>query len=370
MQFPGLKTAIGLRLFSLYRSMQISLHDLTYLFWECTLRCNLNCRHCGSDCRKESAVPDMPVEDFLQVLDEIRKDHNPSRIMLALTGGEPLLRRDLEHCGSQFAKRGFPWGIVTNGFLLTRDRLEGLLEAGMRSITVSLDGMAESHNRLRGNQQSFDKAYEAITLCSRADGLNFDVVTCVHDKNLLELSELKDTLVGLGVRKWRLFTIFPKGRSETVGELNLESSKFVCLLDFISACREEGKVEVSYGCEGFLGPYEGKVRKGYFFCRAGVSIGSVLADGSISACPSLRDDFVQGNIYTDSFTDCWENRYATMRDRSWARTGPCRDCREFKWCNGNGLHLRTGTGRELLTCHHQKIREGVGRVAGERQDPW
>lgn len=69
------------------------------------------------------------------------------------------------------------------------------------------------------------------------------------------------------------------------------------MLDFIAGCRNRKIIEVSYGCEGFLGEYEGKVRGSYFFFRAGINVASILADGSISACPSLREDFAQGNIY-------------------------------------------------------------------------
>ena len=72
-------------------------HELHQLFWECTLRCNLNCRHCGSDCRMLSETADMPLEDFLKVLDEIRQHEDPSKVMVITTGGEPTMRRDLAH---------------------------------------------------------------------------------------------------------------------------------------------------------------------------------------------------------------------------------------------------------------------------------
>ena len=66
-------------------------HILDYLFWECTLRCNLNCLHCGSDCLKISETPDMPVKDFIEVLDDIRINYRPANLFVCITGGEPLL---------------------------------------------------------------------------------------------------------------------------------------------------------------------------------------------------------------------------------------------------------------------------------------
>ena len=109
------------------------------------------------------------------------------------------------------------------------------------------------------------------------------------------------------------------------------------------------------GCEGFLGAFEGRCRNNYFFCRAGISIGSVLADGSISACPSLRGDYIQGNIYNESFATCWNTRFDTMRNRQWTKTGECASCKVFTWCNGNGLHLLNEKTGELLMCQYAML---------------
>ena len=120
-------------------------HPLRQLFWECTLRCNLNCRHCGSDCKHVSAVKDMPKEDFLRVLDEVRRVEESHKVMVILTGGEPLMRTDLEECGRAIYEKEFPWGMVSNGLALTRTRLDGLLASGLRAITISLDGLEKEH---------------------------------------------------------------------------------------------------------------------------------------------------------------------------------------------------------------------------------
>ena len=119
---------------------------------------------------------------------------------------------------------------------------------------------------------------------------------------------------------------------------------------FIRDTRRDGRIRASYGCEGFLGNYEGDVRDTFFFCQAGVSVASVLADGSISACASIRSDYHQGNIYTDHFMDVWEQRFRPFRDRSWMKQGECADCRFFRYCRGGGMHLRDGDG-QLAFCH-------------------
>jgi len=348
---------IALELFRRYKKNEKKLHHLNYIFWECTLRCNLNCLHCGSDCKKESQVKDMPVEDFIRAIDDIKEIVNPNKTMIVFTGGEPLLRKDLEVCGKQLYERGFPWGIVSNGLQLSGNRLESLLNAGMRAITISLDGLDSSHNWLRGNRNSFNNAVKSIGFLSQVPDLGFDIVTCVNQKNFAELPQLKELLIENGVKQWRLFTVFPIGRAKIYNELQLPPQQFKQLFDFIAKERKNGDIKINYGCEGFLGNYESEVRDNLFFCRAGVNIASVLIDGSISACPNLRENFVQGNIYTDSFREIWENKYSLFRNREWLKTGECEECEYFKYCEGNGMHLRDENGN-LLFCHLNRIKEG------------
>jgi len=353
---PSFRQRIALNVFTGYRKTNAKLHDLTYLFWECTVRCNIKCQHCGSDCSPDDGSKDMPADDFLNVTSEIRKHYNPNKLMIVLTGGEPLMRSDLEDIGKALYEQGYPWGMVTNGYAMTAGRFQRLLGAGLRSITISLDGLEEEHNWLRGRSTSFQKACEAIGMAATTPDIAFDVVTCVNARNIAQLGQLKATLIAMGVKHWRLFTITPIGRAKENKELFISDEQFLQLMNFISDCRKEEKIIASYGCEGYLGSFEGNVRAGYFFCRAGINIASVLNDGSISACPNNSRKVVQGNIYTDEFMDVWENRYQIMRDRSWTKSGKCADCKEFKWCNGNGLHLRNFETGDVMVCHIEKLR--------------
>lgn len=348
----SIKKKIIFALFRQHKRNQAKLHDLTYLFWECTLRCNLNCIHCGSDCSKEALVPDMPLADFLKVLDSITPHVTPSNTMIVLTGGEPLMRPDLEACGKAIAERGFPWGMVTNGFALSPSRFASLLDAGLRSITISMDGLnAVTHDWFRGKKDSWTKAIAAAEMVAHTPNLMYDVVTCVNQRSIDHLEDIYALLLSKGVNRWRLFTIFPKGRAKEHAELQLSQVQFIRLMEFIKQARTKPEMHVSYGCEGYLGKYELEVRDNPFYCQAGIHIGSVLADGAISACPSLRADYIQGNIYTDDFWTVWNTRYQNMRNRQWTRTGKCATCSAYKDCEGNGLHLRDENSGELLCCH-------------------
>lgn len=328
-------------------------HPLRQLFWECTWRCNLSCRHCGSDCKSSSTQPDMPAEDFMRVIDSLLPHVDRHRLNIVITGGEPLVRSDIEEVGLELYRREIPWGIVTNGVLLNERRFESLRRSGLHSLTISLDGLEDSHNWMRGHAKSFRCALGAIRMAAGAEDIHFDVVTCVNRRSLAELDALKELLIDAGVKRWRLFTIFPSGRAAAHPEFDLGQPELRTLMDFIVATRKEGRIHPSFCCEGFLAGYEGLVRDYFFECQAGVTVASVLLDGGIGACPSIRADYRQGNIYTDDFWDVWQNRFDTYRDRRWMKRGICADCSFWRYCEGNGMHLRGADGN-IMHCHLAK----------------
>ncbi len=350
-----LRKKIALNIFdNLYRKT-VEEHRLRTLFWEMTLRCNLNCRHCGSDCRADMSVKDMPLEDFLRVLDEeVTPNVDPREVLVIFSGGEVLMRKDLELAGAEVAQRGYPWGMVTNGVALTPERLAALIKAGLRSISVSLDGFAEAHNHIRRSESSFDKATAAIHEILKYENLACDIITCLTPQMVEHLEEFKEWLIAQGVGSWRIFSIFPAGRAAHDPTLNLSNEEFRTTLDFIKRTRKEGRIDVSYACEGFLGDYEAEVRDHFYQCAAGVSVASIRVDGSISGCTSVRGNFSQGNIYHDHFWEVWQNRFEPFRNREWARKGECADCEMWHHCQGGGMHLRDNEG-ELMYCHYRKL---------------
>ncbi len=351
----GLRKRIALNIFSdLYTSV-VDEHRLDTLFWECTLRCNLSCRHCGSDCRVEPAMPDMPLADFLKTLDEQITPHvNPADVLIIFSGGEVLMREDLEQAGAEVARRGYPWGMVTNGMALTEERLERLVNAGLRSISVSLDGFEREHNHIRCNPLSYERALAAVRRIVQRREMACDVVTCVTAPLLPQLPAFRDMLIAEGVKHWRLFSIFPMGRAKDDPSLRLTDVQFRELMEFIRTTRREGKIDASYACEGFLGGYEAEVRDHFYQCAAGISVASIRVDGAISGCTSIRANFHQGNIYQDDFWDVWQNRFEPFRKREWARRGVCADCRMFRYCLGGGMHLHDDNG-DLLYCHYRQL---------------
>ena len=347
--FPGLRK----KAFQRFKKTETKIHELNYLFWECTSRCNLSCLHCGSDCSKDNSTEDMPLADFLSALDTIKSKSD--NFTVVLTGGEPLLRTDIELCGREIRKHGARWSLVSNGYLYDLQKHISLLNAGLGALTLSLDGLEETHNWLRNTNNSFSKVDTAINLAASSSRLNFDVVTCVNSRNIHELSSIYTYLTGKGVKAWRLFTIVPIGRAKNNQELLLTDFQFKELMDFISLKRKQNSIDIKFSCEGYVGPYELKVRDSFFFCRAGINIGSILKDGSISSCPNIDRTLSQGNIYKDNFYEVWESRFHPFRDRSWTKTGKCESCSDYLFCQGNGLHNWHNNKKNVLICHKEKL---------------
>ena len=262
---------LALEIFRRMKRERIEEHPLRQLFWECTLRCNVRCRHCGSDCKSSPSTPDMPLEDFLKVLDSIATHTDPHNVFVIISGGEPTVREDLETCAKEISRRGYPWGMVCNGLYLTRQRLHNLIRNGMSSISISLDGLEDVHNWMRRHPESFDRAVNAIREITAIPELTFDVIPCVTRRSLPQLSAMKELLISLGVKRWRVSTIFPVGRAAEEPEFRMNGEELKQVLDFIRDTRKEGIIRASYACEGFLGNYEGEVRNTPFFCSAGVS---------------------------------------------------------------------------------------------------
>jgi radical SAM enzyme (rSAM/lipoprotein system) len=302
----------------------------------------------------DSSSPDMPLIDFLSALDTIKEP--AKNFIVVITGGEPLLRKDIEICGREIRKRGMRWSLVSNGLLYNPDRQNSLINAGMGALTISLDGLEQSHNWLRNSGTSFKKVEEAIGIAASSLRLNFDVVTCVNKRNIGELPAILEFLTGKGVKAWRLFTIIPIGRAKDEPDLKLNSQQFTGLMDFINETRKKGIIDLKFSCEGYVGRYESKVRDAPFFCRAGINIGSILIDGSISACPNIDRSFSQGNIYKDNLYDIWQTGFEPFRNRTWTRRGKCAGCSEYRDCLGNGFHNWHGEKKEVLVCHNEKVK--------------
>jgi radical SAM protein with 4Fe4S-binding SPASM domain len=334
--------AVKDQLHSLYKKAECADHPLLYLFMEITRKCNLHCRHCGSDCSSIVTAPSLTTPSWLTLIDTMA-DTFRSKPAINLTGGEPLLHEDFPVIVKRLFERNFRWGIVSNGYVLDKPMLDLLTGNGVTSITISLDGTEESHNWLRCNNQSYSRAVAAIRMIALAGIEHSDVVTCVNPLNLDQLDSVAKVLIDNGVKAWRLFRIFPAGRGGVNKELHLSFDATQRLLDWIadrkSLFAKQG-LDINLSCEGWL-PFaeNSRVRDQPFFCRAGINIASILHDGTITGCSNNASQFYEGSVLSDNFAYIWEHGFRKFRKRDWISNSSCGTCCYVKKCQGGSVHL-------------------------------
>uniref|UniRef100_UPI003FF0712B radical SAM protein n=1 Tax=Anaerobutyricum hallii TaxID=39488 RepID=UPI003FF0712B len=179
-------------------------YRLKTLFWEATLRCNAFCEFCGSRCG-EVSCNEISGEKIEKVFEDIADAYNPGSIMINVTGGEPILRKDLFEVMEKASDMGFPWGMVSNGSLIDKCIIQKMKQSGMKTISISLDGMEETHNRLRKIENGFQKTVQAIKDLKQAAFLNqIEVTTVVNHYNIEQLEEMYSMIKSFGIDSWRV----------------------------------------------------------------------------------------------------------------------------------------------------------------------
>ena len=332
-----------LTLYKAYKEEERKKHPLIDLFWECTLTCNAKCKHCGSSAEKKKYDGELSTNEIKAAFKQIADDFDAGKILINVTGGEPLVRQDLCEV-MEYATNtlGFHWGMTTNGILLNNENILKLKAANMETISVSIDGLEEIHDKFRGVQGSYKTIINNIKKLKEADFVkHIQVTTVFHKDNITQLEELYNIMLDLNLDSWRLVSMDPIGRANENEDLLLDGKDIKKLLDFIKAKNNKKKLELSYGCPGFLGlEYERDVRRGYFYCRTGINVASILYNGDLFVCPNVpkRKELIQGNIRTDNFKDVWDNKYKFFRDINRTKCDECVKCENWDYCLGGSLH--------------------------------
>jgi radical SAM protein len=193
--------------------------------WEITRACAFACRHCRAEAQPRRDPRELTTGEAFQLINQIREFGDP---ILVVTGGDPMMRRDLFDVLGYAVERGLRTSLTpTTTRLVTPQALRRVRDTGVRRIAISIDGpTAEVHDAFRGFPGSFDTAL-AIVRDALDAGLSFQVNTTVSRYNLHLLDELSELVARLGAVQWSLFFLVPTGRATTADMIAAEEHERV-----------------------------------------------------------------------------------------------------------------------------------------------
>lgn len=307
-----------------------------------TRRCNLACAHCyldaGSRC-EGGAAGELSTAEVRAVLDDIAALSNET--MVVLTGGEPLLRPDLDAIARHASGLGLMVVVGTNGSLLDEARAARLREAGVRGVGISLDSLkAEVHDAFRGVAGSWLGGMAAIDSCRRV-GLAFQVHFSATEETAGEFDAMADFARSVGAVALNVFFMVCTGRGEKF--TNISVATYDALLSRLcAAARKSETMMIRAKCAPHfkrlalqMDPdWPITTAHGYDGggCMAGSRYCRVTPEGDVTPCPYIEAS--AGSLRRSSFGTIWSNSPLLERLRAPDLGGRCGICEYRKVCGG------------------------------------
>jgi radical SAM protein with 4Fe4S-binding SPASM domain len=336
--------------------------------WNLTYRCNLACEHCYLDAGGAPLVDtenfsdrsELNTDECFRVIDEIA-GFAPECVTI-LTGGEPLLRRDILEIVRRASERGL-WVVVgTNGVRITENVAQRLAEAGARGLSLSLDALdPDRHDRFRKVRGAWSNTVEGAEILNRTR-LPFIVQTTAGSHNLGELEAIADFAHDrLAAKVWNLYFLVPTGRGQFVSDITPAQYDEVLASLYRIQRKYSGRMLVNAKCaphyiktvlensqagvEADRSPADGEsagwpgqspIRTysgGAGGCPAGTHYMGIRPNGDVTPCPYLP--VFAGTLRTSTLSDLWSSSelFEGIRRRS-ALGGRCGDCEMNAHCGG------------------------------------
>src|SRR4051794_10180021 len=320
--------------------------------WNLTYRCNLACEHCYLDAGGTRLVgtenfadrSELGTEECFGVIDEIAAF--APECLTILTGGEPLLRRDILAIVARAAERGL-WVVVgTNGVRITENVARRLAEAGARGLSISLDALdPDRHDGFRKVRGAWHNTVEGAGILNRT-GLPFIVQTTAGSHNLNELEGIADFVHDrLAAKVWNLYFLVPTGRGQFVSDMTPPQYDEVLASLYRIQRKYDGRMLVNAKCaphyiktilEHAGAESNPKIRTysgGAGGCPAGTHYMGIRPNGDVTPCPYLP--VFAGSLRSASLTDLWTSSelFAGVRRRS-SLGGRCGACEMNAQCGG------------------------------------
>lgn len=312
-------------------------YQLRFCVWEITLACCYSCKYCGSSGGRARA-DELNTEELLNVADQLA-DLGCRRV--SMIGGEVFMHRDWKKVVNRLTDRNVAVNIITNGYLFTPEILEDLKQVSVESVSVSLDGPEQVHDKYR-QEGSFANGIRAIKALSGA-GIPVSVISTLNSENVEYLEEMYRLLTQFPLYAWQLQACSPMGNAANNG-VRYEFD-FRRVISFVTEYMRQAPFQLGVADNiGYFTPEEGSIRGNMsgdaFFpgCSAGLTSIGIDSAGNVRGCESMYDErFNEGNLREKTLREIWENPDGFAYNRQFVPellTGACAVCEYGRYCAG------------------------------------
>lgn len=308
--------------------------NLRMVAWEVTRSCNLACVHCRASSNNGPYAGELTTQECFKIIDDIVSFAKP---VVILTGGEPLLRKDIFDIAEYGTKKGLTMVMAANGTLLSAENVSRIIKSGIKRISVSIDGPEASfHNEFRQVAGAFEKAMEGLSNAKKA-GLEFQINTTITKRNKDMLVDIMKMVKELEAKAHDIFLLVPTGRGRAIEHEELSPQEYEDVLKFLSAKMKDFPIKVT--CAPHLNRVllqycpELKILVRGKACMGGVSFCFISHLGELQPCGYL--DIKCGNARTLGFKKAWleSEVFNYLRDLSKYK-GKCGVCEFRGVCGG------------------------------------
>jgi radical SAM protein with 4Fe4S-binding SPASM domain len=310
--------------------------------WEVTARCNLHCKHChvsaGSNIKGELSTGEgRDLIDQIAAIDEFR--------MLAITGGEPMLREDILDLVAHAHNRGLEIVIASNGYSINPPMAKRLRRLGVAGLAISLDGSTPgTHDRLRASDGAFEMAVEAARSCVAA-GLVLQINITITRHSLHDLEAILDLAQDLRASIVLVYHLIPCGRGEEISDIQLDTEQYRQFLEILWRKQRSQRYIIEAVCSPQYWSVLLKRRPRppsvlrfaqnlFHGCVAGWGMCYIKSDGEVWACPFMP--LSVGNVKRASLQTLWRESplFKDLRMRDLTLSGRCGRCDYRALCGG------------------------------------
>jgi 12,18-didecarboxysiroheme deacetylase len=334
--------------------LQFSADKKPVVVWNVTRGCNLRCVHCYSQSECRSYPDEMSTKEGMKLIDDLADFGCP---VLLLSGGEPLIRKDVPELARHARAKGLRVVISTNGTLITPELADELQKIGVSYVGVSLDGMRPTNDAFRGVEGAFDKAMVGIRNCQEK-GIKVGLRFTINKRNAADIPALFDLMEEREIPRVCFYHLVYSGRAVDLMKEDLDHVETRRVVDLIidrtADLHKRGRaVEVLTVDNHTDGVYlyqrmrrEGNPRADQVLellrmnggNSTGVGIGCVSWNGDVHPDQFWRH-YTFGNVRQRPFGEIWTDRsdpvMNILKDRKDHLKGRCGLCHFKDACNGN-----------------------------------